>query len=1524
MPHLAPKLARSAVAALLATGTIGANLGDAAPIGDAPRSAPRSTTRSAPRSASHHPPRLVAARRADDPVITPDGGALNAPENTSGLGAPFQVYNPNPVATTFYFFCAGGGVITGCTDPAPITLAAGATTTVTLIYSTGSNTSSGNGGYGQLYLYGFDGSGGTEQAWYDITLAGARISPRLDPTPHSGDRLSVGSCVAGCFDAVVSYATPPYISMDAPWSATLVYRSSQAAPRGFVQVDATDNSTDPATRMSIRLLRPDGTWVTFMGGSQEVHYAKGTGANRLAVQFDAVNMPTGVYSYTLVVRNWWADGSMRETSMPVRAIVVNETGSFFGWGWSLVGLQRLYRQADGALLITEGDGSAVRFGFTCATCTYASPAGEFSQVTPVGTVGADGIKYRRRYPDGTTYSFHTDGRLLRVEDRFGNRTTYNWDSQARLQWIGDPGGNSLWFGYGANARLSSINDTGGLRVTWFTVDANLNLTEIMDPLGGYSLRATYDASHRMRTRTDRRGSVSGFAYDFAGKLAADTLPTISADGVNVRPVSKGRSLETTVLIDPASGKGTAAAPGTRVIPANVRATVTNARANVTSYALDRSGAPTRIEAPLGRTTVFERNPHSQVTRSISPSGDTVDYAWNAEKLIEMYQRSTGQRVTMEYEFTYGQLTRKSDGVTQMWQSWSGGKMDYRDVGRAPGQNRTTFTYENWNGRITGRLASQRDPSGHVTSYTYATGTGRNLATLTTSGTRVWTYGTDTYGRRSSVRDPSGRLTTTTYDDLGRVLQTVGELGDTTTFEYDALYRTSMTDAKGQTYRFAPNALGWGASYTDPAGRAITFTYDVVGNIKRRVDRRGRTVTFTHDALDQLATRVADGVTTTYKSDPKALFTLASNSESVDTIKFDRAGRPIAEIAVRNKVRYERKSTYNPQGKRTRLEVVSPWVASMGFAYDTLMRLDTLVDLAGGRTKLTYNADWQLTGILLPTNPWTSTSMTYPATHANGSVMYTAADGSQAGATYAYDWDVRIQRRIDRAVTTQPTEEQGRRYGYDNGHRVTGYEDYLSTGMQYICNGNGTEIIDPTTGESCWTQPSDQVLRSSAYAYDIVGNRSDSGSVVLPGNRLARFKGDTLIYDADGNLVKRRNLSTGSTDSLVWNSLGQLTAFRRNGVTVASFFYNGFGQRVRKVAGTTTTRYLQDGDDLLAETDANGKRLAEYTYYPGIDKPHSVRRWSGTTSAVSYFITDVPGNVIALVNQSGAITARYGYSPFGTLQDSSGATAANQIRFAARELDKETGLYFVRARYYDPTLGRFISEDPIGLEGGINLYTYAGNNPVNALDPTGMFKIRISWRSIGWVVAFVAITIASGGNPLPAFAALGAAAGGAALSAAVETAIAGDGQFWGRFRRNFDYASWWMAINVIVVAPLSGGFAGAGANGPFQGYVATKGKPFGISWLEGALTLGSGTVYGGVPVADYAAHEFGHTIQMALLSSFGKNPWLPYIGLGVAGMAGQWSKRLGIEGLLPDIGCLWENLASALGGSGMSCPAPAGG
>ncbi len=182
-----------------------------------------------------------------------------------------------------------------------------------------------------------------------------------------------------------------------------------------------------------------------------------------------------------------------------------------------------------------------------------------------------------------------------------------------------------------------------------------------------------------------------------------------------------------------------------------------------------------------------------------------------------------------------------------------------------------------------------------------------------------------------------------------------------------------------------------------------------------------------------------------------------------------------------------------------------------------------------------------------------------------------------------------------------------------------------------------------------------------------------------------------------------------------DGLNRLTSVTIPNGGVISFTYDPFGRRIRKVsAAGAATIYVYDGNNIEEELNADGTLGERYTYGPGVDEPLVGQR----QPKIFFYEADGLGSVTSLTDPTGAITATYTYDSFGFLTNSTGS-ATNWFRYTARQFDSDTALYYYRARYYDPTIGRFISEDPIRFKSGVNFYRYASGNPVEVSDPSGL-------------------------------------------------------------------------------------------------------------------------------------------------------------------------------------------------------------
>jgi RHS repeat-associated protein len=201
-------------------------------------------------------------------------------------------------------------------------------------------------------------------------------------------------------------------------------------------------------------------------------------------------------------------------------------------------------------------------------------------------------------------------------------------------------------------------------------------------------------------------------------------------------------------------------------------------------------------------------------------------------------------------------------------------------------------------------------------------------------------------------------------------------------------------------------------------------------------------------------------------------------------------------------------------------------------------------------------------------------------------------------------------------------------------------------------------------------------------------------------------------DSNGNLSTK--VEGGVTWTYVWDAENRLrwvcnTTPCTQGAAVATYLYDPLGRRVDKVAGAATTTYTYDGEDIVRQI-AGGSTL-KFVHGPAIDEPLAQEDGAG---ALSYHHVDGLGSIVKMTNSAGAVTSTRRYDAFGNFD----LGATNGYAFTGREWDAETGLSYYRARYYDPRIGRFLSEDPLLAESWPNLYAYVGNDPGNWTDPTG--------------------------------------------------------------------------------------------------------------------------------------------------------------------------------------------------------------
>ena len=1255
-------------------------------------------------------------------TLTPDGQTATARLTQTGNYAEwFTLTNHGGNVYTYNLSCiTSSNVSCISVSRSSVALSPGQQVTFAATYNVGA------AGTGSLRVSATSGSV-TDTGSYTVPVNSPPAGgPIIDGSPMYGHFMQdMARCAASCFAATYAQSTVPYFSLDTPRNVTLVYHGDRVNPKPFVWVNVRPDSTFGQFPSEYRLqVKLNGSFIRFVNGegltgSPEHFSYPGNTWVRIGAQLDTV-LATGAYSMDIQLAAYYSgSGSADTTTWSTKLVVVNETSSAIARGWTVAGVQRLYSQGDGSALITEGQGSA--FYFAKVGGAWASPPGDFSVLTSGQPGGGSG--WTRTYQDSSKIVFNSSGYMVQVRDRFNVIDSVKYDGSNRISQLKDPLNNTITLTYDANG-LTGVQDPFS-RFTDIVVDASKRLTTITDP-DGISTTFGYDASQRLKFITDRTGQ-------------ADTLNYLV---INSKETNKIASVKAPAI--PVFNSGTAS-PVTSFELWHVKG-IPYAATNVTPYA--PPGADTvyaRVTEPLGAayTTRFTVNPwgsslvtmdaDSQVTTATytlaglsstvqSPGfgalRDTLRYDGSG---LLVYQRPAGDSATT---VVYGGWAQPSSLATtgQPTVTYSLGSSGVVNSVSWGGATRASYVYDTYGRttKVTDALGTVAERLGYPT-----TGSIRNLTNDTLPGPRVTVYAYDTYGRRTTVTPPSGPQQVTHYNTINWVDST-RVLTSTVTrvkFARDRLGRdTLVTDPKNQTYKYSYNAVGWLIRQVDPTGARDTFQYNVGGELMRSTDRLNQNIDFTYDTLHRVRTR-AGSLTSTWKY-TRISFVVTDSQPGVSTVTTypNVLGALDSIRTVINGFSYWQRFHYAAMG----LDSVS-FRGSKDSTHLTIRRYRYNAS-TGALDSIRLGSD---TTVLSQDANLATTKVDFPGSIVNNRTLGSLENSLQSTAEPVSNsllerWlGFNDLGQIDRHL--RYTAKVGRWFSYDSLGQVRtartrnqSPEGILPPGcpnFDYGMSGNCTPNVDYTT------------LDSTLYTYDAVGNRTDQGGTYGTGNRITAFASCTYQTDAAGNVVSRRGTTPCvQIDTILWTREGWLDSLKI-GATGIKFLYDAEGRlTAKRVNGSITSRFLWNGSDLLAELSANGDSvLTEYSYY-GTDAPHAlIKQPAGKRF---YARVDGLGSVLALTDTSGSIRTNYGYDDWGKLTSSADSEAfggRDRARWkGALWLGPEVDLYYMRNRWYEPQSGRFLSEDPTGLASGVNQMVFAGNDPVNGSDASGLGCTDYYW------------------------------------------------------------------------------------------------------------------------------------------------------------------------------------------------------
>ena len=632
-------------------------------------------------------------------------------------------------------------------------------------------------------------------------------------------------------------------------------------------------------------------------------------------------------------------------------------------------------------------------------------------------------------------------------------------------------------------------------------------------------------------------------------------------------------------------------------------------------------------------------------------------------------------------------------------------------------NLVEYLYEGGSNRVSQKIETEKGPSGsrtYTTKYEYVQGEklSKIIENVGTPLQRVTTFLYDEKGNLVGSVDPAGHGISHEYDSQGRRIRTSKELENgervVTVMAYDALNNlTALTDSLGNRTEYTYDPLGRLSKITYPDGSTQEYGYDSAGNLLQEKQRSGTLVTNTYDNGNRLISRTitkAPGVegtsTESYLYDGLNRLTKGTNDVSVVERRYDSLSRLIEEVQDGKSVQY----WYDALGNTTRL------------VYPNQRVIEREFDLLNRVSRVKQGSDVISTMEFL------------------GRSYRLASKGYQNGDLVKYLYDQ--GRRLTSSETKNKNNAilQSFGWGYD-ALDLKGFEKRLHNGgkgdaFSYDALKRLTNVTfdspTPETPTATGTKSRaitldklDNILKitdnENAMVTEIIGELEGKGKAL---NQYSRFNDLPLEYDTNGNLSAKgsRLFAYDYRNRLIRSSRGD---------DAVTFTYDIFGRQTSRTDLSGTQRFFYAGDQKIEERNASGQVTKHYLWGNGIDELLRLDIYNGTSSTPYYIHTDNIGSTTTVTDGSGNLVERVTYDVYGapTFTDALGqtlkkSTIRNTTLFQGREYDYDLALYNYRARYLDPTMGRFLQTDPLGYQDSMNLYQGMNMNPGNFVDPWG--------------------------------------------------------------------------------------------------------------------------------------------------------------------------------------------------------------
>ena len=793
---------------------------------------------------------------------------------------------------------------------------------------------------------------------------------------------------------------------------------------------------------------------------------------------------------------------------------------------------------------------------------------------------------------------------------------------------------------------------------------------------------------------------------------------------------------------------------------------TDAENRTTSYEYNNNGWLTKTNYPDGTFT--------QITYDINGTDNSVTTSYNDQYYtVNRYDglgvlASNGERneqgeekVLKSFVYQNGQLTRTTDALgNQTCYEYDvydrvifagilnpdqeiGDNFAVTDLSvenlNPKFQQYTRVSYNDYERTMT---VSEGADENITKTYYDEMGREKKVSVNTDAGVFTTTTTYDPMGRVSTASDAKG-TTYYTYNTLGQLLAVRNPAMESTTYTYDSYGNVkTVTTAGGSVTNYSYDDLGRLLSVTDPEGQTAYYAYDNVGKLLRSKDRSGETAIFNYDSMDRMTSQIKGETSVAYDFD--SLGNLTAMTDETGTTAYSY--------------------TYNNLLK----SITTPDDYTITYEYDDAQNIRRVKDYSQRQFDYTYTAANQLEtitrkGNIVASYAYSKAGNIISQTTPEGTSVYTYGQGGRlknlvnstastaAVNSYSYEYDTvgNQTKKTDNGQITQ--------YTYDSLSRLSRVQEPDGTSTAYTFDQNNNIMTKSVTHPASYSYG----LKQDGIDYELSGISVDNTTYAYDANnRLLEetryIGGDSETYsgfievtsqntyDANGNLLKTEK--GGQVDSEVveyeYDELNRLVHYTDAAGQRTNYKYNGQNQRMRKWTEGTTTYYYWDRGYISNERGRDSWISANYVGLDGI----FARETKKNAEEVSYMMKDGHGNVTSVI-QDGTVTKTYDYDAYG-VEKNPDPNDTNPFRYCGEYFDQETQNIYLRNRYYNPSNGRFITEDahwnPSNMIYGddpentmpsltailqsSNLYGYCRNNPISYIDPLGLYD---RWAAVDY-------------------------------------------------------------------------------------------------------------------------------------------------------------------------------------------------